>query len=203
VAIFAPHPLLTVTLEREGDARTDPSASRTSCARRPNGRCRQVVARMTLRVRDDARDPPLGERGDAAPETGSQRSGRGLEQHPAAGSADRDHLQLLGADPFGFELGELPAGRDSHADPGRVELSLQQVHARRYLADLHLLIGTDVRRGDDDPDAVAFGLTRHRDAVLDVARTIVQSRQDVAVQVDQEEEGDVVVPSGGLAIARP
>ena len=96
------------------------------------------------------------------------------------------------------ELGDLAALHDPHAHPAAVELPLQLVDPRGQLFDAHVVVVADVRRRAHGSDPVALGFARHRDAVSEVERAVVERRQDVAVQVDHRRRSQL----GGCGSSR-
>lgn len=115
------------------------------------------------------------------------RAGPRLDQQPASADPQRDQPQLLGGE--GFD----PLGSDLTAlgDPDRnallVECPVRERDEAFELRDLDVVVGADVRRGDDHVDPVVSGLAGHRDGVRDVARAVVEPGQEMAMEVDHEE----------------
>ena len=113
-----------------------------------------------------------------------ERTRRGLEQHPKA-AVERHGAEMIGVEAVGGELRHLAARRDAYVDPETVELALQLGDARGQLLDAHVVVVADVRRGAHHGDSVALRHARHRDAVGEIERAVVERREYVAVQVDE------------------
>lgn len=122
---------------------------------------------------------------DSDDQGGAQGSGRRLEQNPAAGPAQRDDPQIGGAQVAEGGLRDFPSqcDVDAHAEVGQRRLESPDTLAQP--GDGDIVIVSDVRRGADDGDAVGHRLTRHAHGVGEVRRAVVDTGQDVAVEVDQ------------------
>ena len=84
-----------------------------------------------------------------------------------------------------------------------VEPPLQRGHARCDLGDVHVVIVADMRRRTDRHDAVLRRLARHRDAVANRARTIIQFGKYVTVQVDHPATGESCTIASGNGQKKP
>ena len=153
---------------------------------------------------DDGFESPLSKSSGQFVQVVVQRSGSRLQQNPssvlaiASSSvarpfvpAERHRMQLLIAQTVGLGLGQLPAGKDSHADSLSVQVRLQRANARGNLLDAHVVVVPYMGRRAHRHDPVPLGLSCHREAVVEIARAVVESRQDVAVQIDHVVVGHV------------
>lgn len=88
------------------------------------------------------------------------------------------------AQTIGLGLGELAARHDVQVHSFVSQRLSQYAHARCDLLDADVVIVSDMRRCAHHRDAVLLGLTRHRHAVVEAERSIVEPRQDVTVEID-------------------
>ena len=170
--------------------------------RRVGQALRQVLDQVALGVGHEAREAARRERVDRLPQRVRQRARARLEQDPAPAAAERDPAQVLVAQRRRTGLGDLAAGQDAHGEPRGGDRVAQPQHALGQLADAHVVVVTDVRRGADRGDAVARGLARHCEAVGDVQRAVVEPREDVAVQVDHERPARILPAAAAGACPR-
>ena len=134
-------------------------------------------------MRDQAAVSPCGELLNAPLQRIRERAWRRLEQDPPS-LAQRDATQLPIIEPLDDGLRHLAAGQDRDRDPLTLELAREIGRAALDLVDPHVVIVADMRGGADRLDAVVGGLPRHRDAVRQLSRPVVDARQDVTVEVD-------------------
>src|SRR6185312_16709188 len=83
-----------------------------------------------------------------------------------------------------LRLGQLAARQDPRGAALTLQVAVQRRHPGRKLFDPHVVVVPDVRRGAHALDSVGLGLPRHRDALARVEGTVVDAREDVAVEVD-------------------
>jgi len=112
------------------------------------------------------------------------RSRSRLEQYPPSRASQRDRRELGIVE--GVELRDchLTAGQNAGAASGRSNSGHQLGQPQRQLRDPHIVVVTDVRRRADRRDAVGLCLLGHRDRVIEIPGTVIESRQEMAVKVD-------------------
>ena len=159
----------------------------------------EVRGEVALGMGDEASQPACGEVVDRRRQRVRQRPRARLEKHPAPGAPERQRPQLGVVEALDDRLGDLTSGQHPGASPGRLQRGVELGHATRQLGDTHVVVVADVRGGAHEAYPIAVGLASHRDAVGEIQRAVVDSGEDVAVQVDQvtSEGGDMelsVVP---------
>jgi hypothetical protein len=140
----------------------------------------------------DVLDRPLAERARSR-----------LQQQPEPVAPERHFPQLHVVDAPERDLRDLAALHHSYGNPTTPELVVECRDATLELVDPHGMVGMDVGGGADDLDAVGLSLTRHRDAVVHVDGTVVESGKDVAVEVDhwaKRKSRDSTLSGRGAAI---
>ena len=164
----------------------------------------EVSAGVTLGMGDHGPQPPTSESLHNFVQAIAERSWSRLQQDPSSGPAcassfaarpsvpaERHRTQLGVAQVVRLCLRQLPAGEDSNADSLSIQVRLQRVHTRDDLLDAHVVVVPYMGCRAHRRDPVPLGLARHREAVIEVARAIVEPRQDVTVQIDH---GSAYVP---------
>ena len=144
----------------------------------------EAFARVPFGVRDDRPEPSCCQLVHHGDRRIAERPGPRLEQDPEAVAIERDLAHDQSSVRRRARLGELAALSHPDRDPSPGKLLVDRrdpLHEPRYR---YGVVGTDVRRRAHDLDAVLRGLPGHRNAVLEVDRPVVESVQDVAVEVD-------------------
>ncbi len=144
-----------------------------------------VLGEVALGVGDQRPVAALGEPLDAPFEALAERAGRRLEQDPAP-RPQRDARQLLLAQRLDRRLRDLAAAQHGDRDPLAAQTPVDRLDPLGDLLDPHVVVVADVRRRADRLDPVAGRLPRQAGAVADVERAVVDSGEDVAVQVDHD-----------------
>jgi hypothetical protein len=112
----------------------------------------------------------------------AQSAERNLEEQPApAGRSVGDQLQLMVAQRWHRERLQLATAVKRELDPLVRECVAELAHLLRQPGHVHEL---HVWRSDDALGAIVRGCPRVLDALVKRVRSVVHSRQDVAVQVD-------------------
>ena len=145
-----------------------------------------IGGEVALGVGDQGAVAALGQVLDATGEAVGERTGGRLEQHPAS-SSQRHQRQLLLAQRLHRRLGDLPALQDDDRDPLFIQVAVQGRNPARDLLDANVVVVADVWSGADRLDAVPGRLARHAGAVAQVERPVVDTGEDVAVEVDHRQ----------------
>ena len=129
------------------------------------------------------RKPRSASRSTASNRCWPSGPGPRLDQQPAAVS-ERDALEHVVGELSSIGSATSPAGITRTSSPWRSSSSLTASYRASNSSGIDLVVRMDVRRRADQPDTVALGDPRHLDAVLEVARAVVEPGKDVAVEVD-------------------
>ena len=144
----------------------------------------EVGREVALGMRDQRAQAADGQVLDTRGERVRQRAGARLEQDPAPPAAQRDRPQLVVVEALDDRLGHLAAGQHAGAHARHAQRRVELAHPGRQLGNAHVVVVADVRRRAHPRHPVAIGLARHRDAVGEIERPVVDSGEDVAVQID-------------------
>src|SRR5688500_12169820 len=116
----------------------------------------------------------------------AERAGRRLHENPAALSPERDGAKLVVCQAGQRRLRDLAACGHPDTDSATAELGVQHSDAAGELSDHDVVVVSDVRRRADRDDSIRLGLAGHVDRVVEVEGAVVQRREDVTVDVDQD-----------------
>lgn len=170
-----------VEQERGGDLHQGAGANRSRQA------VDRAVAEVPLRVGYDRAEAQLVEPLERREQRFRQRPRARLEQDPAAAAAERERGELVAPELRERGLGDLAATGHARPDASPLELAIERLDPCWKLLDRDAVVVADVRSRADQLDAVALGAGRHRDAVVQVCRAVVEPRQDVTVEVGGEQ----------------
>ena len=149
----------------------------------------QVVSEMPFWVRDDGAEPEVEQPEDRRLKPIVERSGCRLEKDPSPTGAERHRMQVRARQTVERSGGDLTPGQDRQPDAGGAQRSVQLFHPGSQLGDPDVVVVTDVRRRADGRDAIGERLPGHPERVIEIARPVVEAREDVTVQVDQVTSG--------------
>ena len=107
-----------------------------------------------------------------------------LHEQVAAGLPDREPLQLLARETSEAVEGDLAAVQYLDLDPVLVEVTPHARNACLHRLDAGRIVRADVRGGGDRPHAVLQGRTSKLTAVRERGGPVVESGQDVRMEVD-------------------
>jgi hypothetical protein len=134
---------------------------------------------------DDGAETEVEQPQDPGLETVVEWSGRWLEQDPPSATAEGNRPQFGPSQSVERRARDLPAAQHRNADAGSAERSSECTDAVRQFGDADVVVVTDVGRRAHCRDAVRERLPGHAERVVEIARPVIEARQDVAVQIDQ------------------
>jgi len=114
-----------------------------------------------------------------------ERSRGRLEQDPHSGSSECHRRQLGIVERTEHFSGDLAARQHARAAPNLKKRVAQLGPPRRQVLDAHRVIGADVGSRADCRDAIGRGLSSHLDGIREIAGSIVDPGEQMAVEIDR------------------
>lgn len=146
----------------------------------------EVRSKMSLRVRHQRTEAPSTKPLDRAFESVAERPRRRFEEDPTARASERHGSELAVAEPIERRGSNLAAGEDERAAARLSDRRRELRNPRGQLGDPHIVVVANMRRRADGLDTVGLPLLRHRERVIEIARAVVETRQEMAVKVDRD-----------------
>ena len=146
----------------------------------------ELRSEMTFRMRDHgtkAASPQFGCRLLQAP---VERPRSRLDEDPTCRTPERDGGKLGVVEAVQRGHRHLTSGEDSRGTARGGERRGQLRPPPGQLTDPHVMVVADMGSRADRRDAVSLRLARHCDRIVKVASAVVQSRKNVAVQIDRD-----------------
>lgn len=164
---------------------------------------------ISLRMAQHGRDPGPTKIVDRPLERERPAEVRELDEQVATGPAEREARELLGIELCELLEGDLAAPQHAQRDVRPGQRTLQLVDAALHLIGGRRIVVAHVRRRRNRGNALGNGGPRDRERVVERLRPVVQTRENVRVEVDDplriggpagpREEATTSVPVEGIA----
>ena len=158
--------------------------------------------RRPLRMRDDRRDSTPQQQWDRGLEC-APAPVRALDEEVATGLREREPAEILRLELPERRDVDLGAGEESHRHLATLELRSDDSDQAFHLLRARRVVGAHVGSRRDRLDAVARCRVRELERLVQRADAVVDSGQDVAVEVDHDLHDTMPMPRTVLHISQP